>query len=56
MLDGIRERLGAVRVLSAEGCRITDPDTGDPLANLFNFNPRVPDAWPGRKRFAEAVG
>ena len=56
VLDGVRAKAGhGMKVVYAEGCRISEPDT-DPVGNFMDFSVREPDPAEDRKRIAEAVG
>lgn len=57
VLDGVRKKLGeSVQVVYAEGCRISVPDTGEPMMNFLTPGIKLPDPAEERKMIAEAVG
>ena len=56
VLDGVRKKLGeSVQVVYAEGCRISVPDTGEPMMNFLTPGIKLPDPAEERKMIAEAV-
>jgi beta-glucosidase len=56
VLDGVKRLLGdQVKLVHAEGCGISSPDTGNPMMNFMNPSVTRPAAESDRKQIAQAV-